>query len=79
MIIGHNKDLPKNRFAELDKLENREHLDGKNSPHDAAKPYSSPISDPFYNAILTFPNAATGFPAAVFPLEGELWDKENEK
>ena len=71
MITGHSENLPKNRFGELDELEQREHLDnsggkslqeGSNFPI-SAFPYDAKFAYPF-----AFPYMNTGFSPATVPV-----------
>lgn len=78
MVTGHNENLPKNRFRELDELEKREHLDdmGENRFQNSK---INPITALPYNAMFAFPFMNTGLPTTAAPVWWEIDDEGKDE
>lgn len=72
MITGHNNDLPKNRFGELDELERREHLD-KGGRNGLQKELIFPVTAYPYSSLLSFPFLNTGNTSTA-----PLWENDGD-
>lgn len=76
-----NEKLPKNRFAEPDRLEEREHLDENfmNSGNGVrGKTFFDPITTLPYNAMFAYPFPAIGYTPVAFPLDTDLYDYQED-